>query len=133
MDILLLITSVIIILFGVLQIILFFKVWGMTNNTRKIKNTVVVNEYPTGVSPAKIEFALGNVEKAQQMANREFVCDVYKVYSIVAANKLMDESQEYTKKFDNLEREYRDRFDSASSFIEFTKFSSFEKAKKVFG
>lgn len=132
MDIILLITSVIMIVFGVLQIILFFKVWAMTNDTKKIKNTVLANGYPSGVSPAKIEFALGNAEKAQQMAKREFICDVYRVYSIVSANKLMDEQQEYMKKFEELEGEYKNRFDNASSFIEFDQFSSFKKARKMF-
>lgn len=32
-----LILSVILIVFGVLQIMLFFKIWGMTNDVRKIK------------------------------------------------------------------------------------------------
>lgn len=132
MEIILVVTSIIMIVFGVLQIILFFKVWGMTNNTKKIKNTVLANGYPSGISPAKIEFAIGNVEKAQQMAKREFICDIYKVYSIVSANKLMDEQQEYKMKFDDLEREYNNRFDNASSFIEFDLFSSFKKAKKMF-
>lgn len=132
MEIILLVTSVIMIVFGVLQIILFFKVWGMTNDTRKIKNTVLANGYPSNISPAKIEFALGNAEKARQMAKREFICDVYKVYFIVSSNKLMDEQQEYTRKFNDLEKEYKERFDNASSFIEFDNFSNFEKARKVF-
>lgn len=38
MENILLVTSIIIIVFGALQIILFFKVWGMTNDVRKIKN-----------------------------------------------------------------------------------------------
>lgn len=36
-------TSIIIIAFGILQIILFFKVWGMTNDVRKIKNILELN------------------------------------------------------------------------------------------
>lgn len=32
-----LLVSIILIVFGVLQIILFFKLWGMTNDVRKIK------------------------------------------------------------------------------------------------
>lgn len=30
--------AIILIVFGVLQIILFFKIWGMTNDVREIKN-----------------------------------------------------------------------------------------------
>lgn len=33
--------SVILLVFGVLQIILFFKLWGMTNDIREIKNKYV--------------------------------------------------------------------------------------------
>lgn len=38
MNTILFITSFIMIVFGVLQIILFFKVWGMTNDVKQIKN-----------------------------------------------------------------------------------------------
>lgn len=31
-------TAIIMIVFGVLQIILFFKIWGMTNNVKSLKN-----------------------------------------------------------------------------------------------
>lgn len=34
------IVSIIIIIFGILQIILFFKIWGMTNNVYSIKNMI---------------------------------------------------------------------------------------------
>ena len=35
--------SIIIIVFGILQIILFFKIWGMTNDVREIKNMLELN------------------------------------------------------------------------------------------
>lgn len=38
METILNIVSIIIIVFGILQIILFFKVWGMTNNVSEMKN-----------------------------------------------------------------------------------------------
>ena len=38
----------IIIIFGVLQIILFFKIWIMTDDVTKIKNTIQANGYPNG-------------------------------------------------------------------------------------
>lgn len=132
METITLITSVIIITFGVLQIILFFKVWGMTNDAKKIKNTIQASGYPSGISPAKIEFIIGNVEKAKEMAYREFLFDVYKIYSEVSANTFMSEDIEYTKKFSVIENKYQKRYDNASSFIEFNKFSTFENAKKVF-
>ena len=36
--------TIILLIFGVLQIILFFKVWGMTNDIREIRNKYLKNE-----------------------------------------------------------------------------------------
>ena len=50
--------SIIIIVFGILQIILFFKIWGMTNNVssirkwteKKLSNSVYKNRYNSVIS-----------------------------------------------------------------------------------
>ena len=47
MENILLVTSIIIIAFGILQIILFFKVWGMTNDVRDIKQKLEKTEQST--------------------------------------------------------------------------------------
>ena len=39
-----LITSIILLVFAVLQIILFFKIWGMTNDVRAIKDSLLTKE-----------------------------------------------------------------------------------------
>jgi hypothetical protein len=36
--------TIVLLIFGVLQIILFFKVWGMTNDIREIRNKYLKNE-----------------------------------------------------------------------------------------
>lgn len=125
------IVSIIIIVFGVLQIILFFKVWGMTNDTRKIKNTVQANGYPTGISPAKIEIAIGNIDKAKELAMREFVFEVYKLY-LDMPDYSNSVDKEYLDGFNIIERKYRDMFNDASSIIDFSKFSTYKKAEKMF-
>ena len=38
--------AIVFLVFGILQIILFFKVWGMTNNVKKIKNKLCGNDFP---------------------------------------------------------------------------------------
>ena len=118
----------IIIIFGVLQIILFFKIWIMTDDVTKIKNTIQANGYPNGISPAKFELAMGNIEKAKELAPREFISDIYKIYS----NVLKSENEEYVKRFNVIEQEYRAKFDNISSFIDFEKFSTYDKAQKIF-
>lgn len=42
-----LITSIILLVFAVLQIILFFKIWGMTNDVRTIKDSLLTREVST--------------------------------------------------------------------------------------
>lgn len=49
------IVSIIIIVFGILQIILFFKIWGMTNNVSEIKNMMelkIRNEFQNRKTPS---------------------------------------------------------------------------------
>lgn len=36
--------TIVLLIFGVLQIILFFKIWGMTNDIREIRNKYLKNE-----------------------------------------------------------------------------------------
>lgn len=120
------IVSIVIIVFGILQIILFFKMWIMTDNVKKIKDTIQINSYPSGISPAKIEFILGNTEKAKEMATKEFIIDIYKIY--VGVCNHVYTKQEYIEKFKNIEKEYRDKFEDASSYIPFKEFSVFENA-----
>lgn len=45
MDTVLIISIIIGLIFGVLQIILFFKLWGMTNDVRKIKEEFFKREF----------------------------------------------------------------------------------------
>lgn len=54
--------SIIIIVFGILQIILFFKIWGMTNDVKKIRKAISpnksedsININETSVPPSDIE------------------------------------------------------------------------------
>lgn len=54
--------SIVIIVFGILQIILFFKLWGMTNDVKKIRKAISpnksedsININETSVTPYDIE------------------------------------------------------------------------------
>lgn len=74
MEGILLITSVVIIAFGVLQIILFFKVWGMTNDVRKIKNKTV-----NSFDEAHKQIIIGNKERAFEIYQRLYVEELIKL------------------------------------------------------
>ena len=123
--------SIVIIVFGILQIILFFKLWGMTNDVKKIKSSLPISL--EGISPAKIEFAIGDKEKAKEMVKREFISDVYKIYREVYEyaqdqHKIKVYNQDYKK----LSLKYENRFSKPEEYIDFTMFDTFDKANDFF-
>lgn len=125
--------SIVIIVFGILQIILFFKLWGMTNDVKKIKSSLPISL--EGISPAKIEFAIGNKEKAKEMVKREFISDVYKIYREVLSYEYSQYQQErnhYDKGYKKLEVIYKNRFSKPEEYIDFTMFDTFDKANDFF-
>lgn len=81
---------IILLIFGVLQII-FFKVWGMTNDVRKIKNILELNikqqdtlNYSTKLAPS---FSLGEVvtyKKTQEkfIIKRKITEDLFECSSL---------------------------------------------------
>lgn len=128
--------SIVIIVFGILQIILFFKLWGMTNDVKKIRKSLP--NVSSDLSPAKMEFIIGNTDKAKEMLKKEFVLDVYESYmKIVKENtEVTDPSvmeKEYSIDYDRLKRGYKGRFKDIIDDVDFERYSTFVKAKSVFG
>lgn len=128
--------SIVIIVFGILQIILFFKLWGMTNDVKKIRKSLP--NVSSDLSPAKMEFIIGNTDKAKEMLKKEFVLDVYESYmKIVKENtEVTDPSvmeKEYSIDYDRLKRAYKGRFKDIIDDVDFERYSTFVKAKSVFG
>lgn len=124
---------VVIIVFGILQIILFFKLWGMTNNVKKIKESFIMSS--NVISPAKIEFAVGNIEKAKELLKKEFIIDVFKIYKEIVATNYSQHQHEintYSKEYKKLESHYRDYFCKSDEYIDFMRFDTFDKAKDFF-
>lgn len=54
--------TIVLLIFGVLQIILFFKVWGMTNNIKRIWKKIDNKDF---LSDACIAYIKGNMEETE--------------------------------------------------------------------
>lgn len=71
------VVSIFVLVFSVLQIILFFKVWGMTSNVSKIKDSLSILGNADDKSNWKREFcvlvASGNKEEAKKLLLREMI------------------------------------------------------------
>lgn len=61
--------AIIFIVFGILQIILFFKIWGMTNDVREMKKNQQLE--PKSIK-ARIAYLRGDKELAQRLMDEYF-------------------------------------------------------------
>lgn len=58
--------------YGILQIILFFKIWGMTNNITKINNKIYYKKKYDAIKEAKIMYYKGDLDKAKDILDTAF-------------------------------------------------------------
>lgn len=115
--------SVILIVFGILQIVLFFKVWEMTNDVKKIKEIArETNDF--NWTAAKLETLAGDYDKAYNIYFKCFISDVYELYNSACT----DYSAEYAKLVDI----YKKRLDTLKSeySIDFEKYDTVEKIRE---
>lgn len=96
--------SIIVIVFAILQIILFFKLWGMTNNVKKItkklgcynepkddiRKALLLNDKDKAVEILKQAMAQEIVEFAENSTNSQY-------------SKLQEIYDKYQKKFEKLD------------------------------
>lgn len=100
--------SLVAVLFGVLQIILFFKIWGMTNDIREIKEKYLSSTDPKkSVSPAQpTEFNVGelvvHIKTNKQMRIKEITEDgKYSCYTGGGASHEGDFTASEIKRFNS--------------------------------
>lgn len=100
--------SLVAVLFGILQIILFFKIWGMTNDIREIKEKYLSSTDPQkSVSPAQpSEFNVGelvvHIKTNKQMRIKEITEDgKYSCYTGGGASHEGDFTASEIKRFNS--------------------------------
>lgn len=122
--------AIAVLVFGSLQIILFFKLWIMANNIKKIKEENTI--YPKNVSPALFELALGNIEKAIDLGRKEFLNNVYRNY-LYALQYQGDKHREdiYNSEHKSLVERYESLFKGDILSIDYDRFSTLGKVKSI--
>jgi len=96
------ILSVILIIFGILQIMLFFKIWVMTDDVSFIKNK---NGTSDKIKNAQIEYMKGNLDRSKDLPDRCLYEDIMNLGKSVPYNP------EYLRRFDMLENSYKALYD----------------------
>lgn len=97
--------SIVIIVFGILQIILFFKVWGMTNNVSKIETALSNTENKEDKFDWKRDFCVlitsGKKEEAKVLLLRNMI------NSLSFRNVIISNNESFrNKELDNLNKKY---------------------------
>lgn len=127
-------TGWIVIIFGILQIILFFKVWIMTDNVSRIKKNLI-DGTDASLETAKKEIMLGHPDKAFEIYNKCFINDIvilHKETRTAGMNsepakdayeaKYQEKCQLYKKELSKLGNSYS---------IDFSRFDNFDKIDKI--
>lgn len=90
-------TGIVMIAFGILQIILFFKVWGMTNNVKRIWRKIDNKDF---LSEACVSYLKGDIEDTEKLANEAFIQEV------ALLSKTSESYEDWLNDFNKLEEKY---------------------------
>lgn len=105
MESITLFVSIVIIVFGILQIILFFKIWGMTNNVSKIETALSRSENKEDGDDWKRDFCIlitsGKKEDAKVLLLKNIINNLSFRNVIISNNESFR-----NKELDNLNKEY---------------------------
>lgn len=127
------IVSIIIIVFGILQIILFFKVWGMTDDVSRIKKNLI-DGTDASLETAKKEIMLGHPDKAFEIYNKCFINDITTLHKDTCTAGMNSEpakdtyEAKYQEKCQLYKKELAKLGDKYS--IDFSRFDAFDKIDK---
>lgn len=124
----------IIIIFGSLQIILFFKIWVMTDNVKRIKSNLI-NNADTSFEAAQKEIIFGHPDKAFEIYNKCYVNDVAGLYKEARTGGMNGEPAKdtyeikYKEKCQLYKKELAKLGDNYT--IDFSRFDEFDKIAKI--
>lgn len=115
---------------GILNLILFFKIWGMTNDVKSIKNILSENKENEvkGLGNAKIEALLGNYDEAYSFYKKSFISDVLFLYYNYDQIPTY-----YDRHYGDLIKKYQVYLNALEGnySIDFEKYNSKDKVKKL--
>jgi hypothetical protein len=100
--------GIILVIFGILQLVLFFKMWGMTNDVRALKNHFVQEEKPT--IPENVTADDGWAEDATDQEKRDASNLFYRLEAGQVVAKVISKKKMeiWTAKFWEAEKENPD-------------------------
>jgi len=139
MESITLFVSIVIIVFGILQIILFFKIWGMTNNVLYVKKVAEKQKFEkdTLIREAQLYAMDGNYERAISYYQKAFHLGVIELYENIVSiygnkkdNQVRDDV--YMKKYKFVASYYEKRINKINGqLLDKEKYDSFDKVDSI--
>lgn len=130
--------SIIIIVFGILQIILFFKIWGMTNNVSSIKKwtekklskeDVLIREAQLYALDGNYECAISNYQKAFQLSVIELYENLVSEYG--DKDEYPERDSVYKNRYNSVISYYEKRINKVQGKLDKEKYESFDKVNAI--
>lgn len=130
--------SIVMLVFGILQIVLFFKIWGMTNNVLFIKKwtdkkiseeDALIREAQLYALDGNYELAISNYQKAFKLSVIELYESLVSEYGDKDGNNERDES--YINKYNSIVSYYEKRLNKINSKLNKEGFDSFTKVNAI--
>lgn len=129
--------AIVTIVAGVLQIILFFKIWGMTNNVSVIKDTLSdENRSAYILQDGQAAALAGDNETAIRKYKEAFLMDVLGIYNEIASSwgeeyKPADREDAYSKTYGLIISQYKKRMEKVGGHLEAEKYDTFIKVRDI--
>ena len=129
--------SIIVIIVGILQICLFFKLWGLANNAIKIRDSINRDSIEKNLIKEAQLFCMKNdYNNAVEKYNDAFLSRIIKLYEKLvllygANNESPTRDKEYQDEFQRIVPQYQKCLKRIDKSLDFEKYDTFEKVNKV--
>lgn len=128
--------SIVMLVFGILQIILFFKIWGMTNDVSAIESKIGLRQSVEDslIREAQLFALSGDVDNAKLKYQRAFYLSVIELYeqAIRECEDSEDVRSEYYKnKYKTIVAYFEGRMKKIGQELDKERFDSFAKVDAV--
>lgn len=132
--------TIVLLVFGVLQIILFFKIWGMTNNVNQIKKELELRPKMDDqlIIEAQLKALNGEKEQAFRLYQQAFHKNVIEVFNKTINEYGEEDNMDYKERNEYYQLEYNrvgkyfsKRVGKLGLKLDFDKFNSYDKTYSI--
>ena len=127
--------SIAIIVFGVLQIILFFKLWEMTNDVKKISLKHSPSKEDELIDEAQLLCLDGEKENAFKCYKQAFFISISELYNNISQKYNValkeDRKEIWQSNYPNIVRFFSKRMIPTGFSLNFEEYDSFDKVDKI--